>query len=228
MCEESRNSSQPKESVIGSTGSSESGLDEKVVADILPQPSSKEADFKYSGFRPGRPVRFYRIGAFVFGLLLMLGSLFAVYALFFRPSSHRVITLYFSNFSRTGLVKVDRFIPEIYGKQKLLHRVMQELCYGPVANDTLPSVPGGTTLLNVWQKGATAYVDLSSQLYLGLARQGGAEILAAYAIVNTVMKNISGIQKVQILVNGNPLPVLRGLVTIAYPLKSRPDLILER
>lgn len=171
------------------------------------------------------PVRLYRIAAFMLGLLLMAGTVLALQRLFFSSATKVELTLYFSDFSRSRLVPVQRTVPVHKGRRALLYKAIQELCFGPVSNDTLPTVPQGTRLLAVWLKGDTAYVDFSRELYLGLSVHGGSEVLAVYSVVQTAVGNVTGIHRVQILVNGNPLPVLRGLVSLSAPLAPRPDLV---
>jgi hypothetical protein len=43
-------------------------------------------------------------------------------------------------------------------------------------------------------------------------------MLAVYAIVNTVLHNVESVDSVQILVDGESLPTLRGHVDIEFPL----------
>jgi len=178
--------------------------------------------------RGGHPIsrnRFFRVLQFCLGLVLMAGSAFVVYRLVYTCSDRMELTLYFADFSYSRLIPVKRAVQMELKKAAVLRKAILELCYGPVSNDTLPTVPGGTRLLAVWLKGDTAYVDLSKQLYLGLPDQGGAEVLAVYSLVQTAVDNVPGVKRVQILINGNPLPVLRGLVRISLPLVPRHDLV---
>ena len=208
----------------GLPGENISDSDKESAVSSLPVSPKEEGE---TATPPHQPSRLFRAGAFVLGLLLMAGTFFAVYRALFSPATRMNLTLYFSNFARTRLVPVKRTVPLLKGRAVILKKVIQELCYGPISNDTLPSIPSGTKLHAVWIKGDTAYVDLSRQLYLGLSVQGGSEIVAAYSLVQTAVDNVPGIKKVQILVNGNPLPVLRGLVCLSSPLVPRDDLIFR-
>jgi hypothetical protein len=155
----------------------------------------------------------------------MAGSCFVLYRLLLVPSERRDLVLFFSDFRQERLRAAVRTVANPADDAALLRILMQELSYGPVANDTLPSLPAGTVLLGAWIHNNTAYVDFSRELYLGLGTEGRAEYLVVYSIVTTVCRNLPSIKNVRILVAGGTLPTLRGLTRIDGPLQPRADLL---
>lgn len=194
------------------------GEDSAPVVDSIPQSGEAVA-------APRPPVPLLRLAAFLLGLLLMAGSCFLLYKMFLAPSARRELVLFFSDFRQERLRGATRTVAAPANEEALLRKIMQELCFGPVSNDTLPSIPPGTVLLGSWIHNATAYVDFSRELYMGLGSEGRAEYLAVYSIVTSVFRNMSGIRNVRILVEGGTLPTLRGLTRIDGPLVPRPDML---
>ena len=172
--------------------------------------------------RPGRLLA--RLGAFILGLVLMAGTVLVIARLASPVIGQRGITLMFANFGYKKLVPVAREIDRAEWHRDALTTLMRALVDGPQNNDTLPAVPPGTRLLGCWRAGAVAWVDLGRGLFLDLADNADAEILAVYGIVNTVVRNLPDIERVQILVEGAPLSTLRGLTRVSQPLAARPDL----
>lgn len=174
---------------------------------------------------PRSPAPLLRLAAFLLGMALMAGSCFSLYKLLLAPSVRRDLVLFFSDFRQERLRSATRTVAAPANEEALLRKIMQELCFGPVSNDTLPSIPPGTVLLGSWIHNGTAYVDFSRELYMGLGSEGRAEYLAVYSIVTSVIRNMPGIRNVRILVEGGTLPTLRGLTRIDGPLVPRPDML---
>lgn len=166
-----------------------------------------------------------RKAAFVFGLVLIACCLMLVIQWVNQSLTFSSIRLYFADFSFHRLVPSQRNVRTPSGTLKKLKTVVDELIAGPVSNDTLPAIPGTTRLRGHWISGNTAFLDFSRQLFLDLPDNADAEIVAVYAIVNTVVENVPGISKVQILVEGVPVRTLRGLTRVLTPLTPRRDLV---
>ena len=165
-----------------------------------------------------------RSGAFLLGLGLMVATVFVVARLASPVVGQRGITLMFADFGYRKLVPVAREIDRAAWHRDPLRAVMRALVDGPQNNDTLPVVPPGTKLLGCWRSGSMAWVDLGRGLFLDLADNADAETMAVYGIVNTVIRNVPDIERVQILVEGAPLVTLRGLTRVSGPLAARSDL----
>ena len=100
----------------------------------------------------------------------------------------------------------------------LLVFVLQRLLEGPVAQTLVSAIPSGTTLRAAYLMDDIAVVDLEGNL---LSRPTGgptAEILCAYAVVNTVTANLPAIRSVQILVDGRAVPFLWDQLDLSAPL----------
>ena len=70
-----------------------------------------------------------------------------------------------------------------------------------------------------------AYLDFSADLE-GIGGGSMEEILAVYAIVNSVVVNIPEVDRVGILVNGRPVATLNGHLDLRRPLPADYSLII--
>ncbi len=132
------------------------------------------------------------------------------------------IKLYFSK--GTGLAAEYRDIT-LAKEQPAAHYVMQELLRGPQSGELSAAIPGGTTLLSLTVSGGVCSVNLSHEFLNNKSNSEMAGELAVYSIVNTLTA-ISGVAKVQILVNGEKLSSYHNVNTY-YPLSARDDLIIK-
>jgi hypothetical protein len=73
-------------------------------------------------------------------------------------------------------------------------------------------------VLSVFVKERVAIVNLSREFSANCRPGPDAELLAVYAIVNTILHNVEAVDSVQILVDGETLSSLRGHVDIESPL----------
>lgn len=96
--------------------------------------------------------------------------------------------------------------------------VVESLIRGPVSGDTdYPTLPPGTKILSISTKDGICYVNLND----GFLEQGYnvTEAVTIYSIVDSLTE-LSGISKVQILVNGE--------TDLVYKESMRLDTIYER
>ncbi len=96
--------------------------------------------------------------------------------------------------------------------------LIEELIKGPEDSDTnLRVLPEGTTVLNYSydQETKTATIDLGGTIREAKGSMG--EIFAVYSIVNT-LADIEGIEKVQILIEGEVIESLSGHIYLGEPL----------
>lgn len=127
------------------------------------------------------------------------------------------LTLYFANKSGDKLVKekVNVTGSSNISVEKL---VVESLIRGPVSGDTeYPTLPSGTKILSISTKDGICYVNLND----GFLEQGYnvTEAVTIYSIVDSLTE-LSGISKVQILVNGE--------TDLVYKESMRLDTIYER
>jgi len=154
----------------------------------------------------------------------MAGTLLLVFRMLSPVVGNKQLTLMFADLRYARLVPVTREVPREHWHRDALKTLVQALVDGPVNNDTLPVVPAETRILGCWQDGKTAWIDFDRNIFLGLADAADAEVLCAYGIVNTIIKNLPDIERVQILVEGAPRQTLRGLTRVVQPLEPRTDL----
>ncbi|MEI7632859.1 MAG: GerMN domain-containing protein [bacterium] len=87
-------------------------------------------------------------------------------------------------------------------------------------------IPRGTRLNAVHVTGNMVIVNLSKEFLTNLAGGMSSEMLAVYSIVNSLLYNIENIEAVQILIEGERLPTLRGNVEIGTPLIANPSITI--
>ena len=142
------------------------------------------------------------------------------------PTAHITATLFYGAQDGQALVPVRREVPladgvVLQGRQIILAQLQTPPA--PYVSVT----PAGTTLraFYVTERG-DAFVDLSGEI--SRAHPGGsfAELLTVYAIVNAVSANLTGVQRVQLLVDGKEVDTIAGHVDVRRPLQR--DLTLVR
>jgi hypothetical protein len=134
--------------------------------------------------------------------------------------------------------KVYLFFP---GDDTLLHREIHEVPElgpaGPTRIRTVveellagsqrglaPAIPWAATVDAVFiDKNGNAYVDLSPPP-AGVVQGTDTELMLAYAVVNTVVANCAGVERVQLLLGGHEVKTL-GHVDLSRPLLARPQLV---
>jgi spore germination protein GerM len=104
-------------------------------------------------------------------------------------------------------------------------QVLVELMAGPKDKGALPAVPEGTTLRQLWiGKSGIAWADFSEELATGLKGGSSDELLAVYAIVDSLTANVPQIKRVGLLVAGKERDTLAGHVDIRRPLPAETKL----
>ena len=134
------------------------------------------------------------------------------------------VALFFANPDGDGLTREGREIEACQSPEECAVSVVEELINGPVG-DLEPVLPPAATVHGVQIAGDTARIDLGKETVAALPAGSSAELLAVYAIVNTVTANVPQIKKVQLLVDGQQAQTLKGHIDLRQPLV--PDLKLE-
>lgn len=132
------------------------------------------------------------------------------------------VVLFFGD-ETTHLTREARYIEACQDKTNCLRSLLEELFRGPVSSLT-PVIPEWTTINKVNTEDTTATIDLSSDFADALPPGSSSEMLAVYAIVNTICTNIPEIQSVKITIDGNQSSHLKHL-DLTDPLE--PDYSLE-
>lgn len=111
------------------------------------------------------------------------------------------VKLYFANEDGDALVE---HVTEINysGTGSIEELVIKQLINGSTNLGMKDTIPEGTILLNIWKQEGICYVDFNEKFLEKLPNIN--EDVAIYSIVNTLVE-ISGISKVQFLINNAPV-----------------------
>jgi hypothetical protein len=136
------------------------------------------------------------------------------------------VYLYFIEPGGRHLTAEARSLETSEDTQEYCRRVLESLINGPAGGRSEPLIPvvdSDIRVLGVYIVDGTAYVDLSEKAGAAhFSRSGGvfSELLTVYSIVNTLILNIDGIDRVQIMIGGNSAETFAGHIDIGYPLNA--------
>jgi spore germination protein GerM len=129
------------------------------------------------------------------------------------------VTLFFPSSKTDGLQGEQREIFDTASPVERAKQILSDLIAGPSGPDSLPAVPKGTRLRQVFVlESGVAYADFSAELRDGMPGGTDNELLTVYAIVNSIVLNVPEIKSVAILVDGEPCPTLSGHLDLRRPL----------
>jgi spore germination protein GerM len=135
------------------------------------------------------------------------------------------VTLFFADESGDGLVREGREIEGCDEVATCLESVLEELINGPVG-DLAPVLPQTGMFNSVTLDGTLARVDFAQELLDALPAGSSSELLAAYAVVDSLAYNYPQVRSVLFTVDGKPLETLKGHLDTRQPLA--PDYSLEK
>jgi spore germination protein GerM len=140
-----------------------------------------------------------------------------------------VTHLYFADKNNGFLIAEERVFeqtedPVFYGRQ-----IIEALIRGP-AQKLGPTLPDQTTIRALFiseagTEGGTCYVDLSADIQENHPGGVTTEMLTVYSIVNSLILNVSEIQAVKILIEGQESITLAGHIDLQQPLSANMLLI---
>ena len=134
------------------------------------------------------------------------------------------VYLYFAEPAGRYLTGEIRVVDSTGDRLVFCRKLIEALIAGPtggVSNPLLPVLAPETRLLGVYIDNAeTVYVDLTGNS--GNPHPGGirSELLSVYSIVNTLVVNIDGVDRVKILLDGNEAETFAGHIDIGYPVNA--------
>lgn len=133
------------------------------------------------------------------------------------------IILYFTD--EKGL-KLYSEVREVYidsrsSKEKI---VLDELLKGPKSADLRKVLPDGLTIISVVTRDGICYLDMDDTFLTGNINV--VDTIPVYAIVNSLTA-ISGVEEVQIMINGEIGKTYRGVISFDVPLMRRKDLLAD-
>ncbi len=138
------------------------------------------------------------------------------------PAATKKVTLFFGD-DESHLVREAREVEACTNQSECLRSLLEELFVGPVGELTAV-IPEWTTINSVKIEDKLATVNLGKDFAESLEPGSAAEMMAVYAIVNTVCVNMPEIQRVKITLNDDQTARLRHL-DLSEPLE--PDYSLE-
>jgi hypothetical protein len=74
----------------------------------------------------------------------------------------------------------------------------------------------------------TAYVDLATGQQVGVKASAWDELLAIYAVVDTLSRNFEEIKRVRFLIEGKEAQTLAGHIDLSRPFEARMDLVKQQ
>ena len=140
--------------------------------------------------------------------------------------SHLPVYLYFVDKENDYLVSETRHIADKQPLASYCRKIVEALIQGPIGGAVSP-VPGKTALRAVYlDSQGIAYVDLTAPVKDNHPGGVRAEMMTVYSIVNTLILNVSPVDRVKLLIDGQEADTLAGHIDIRYPLKA--DMLLVR
>jgi len=117
------------------------------------------------------------------------------------------VSLYFANEEGNGLVEYNTSI-NYTGTGTIEELVIKQLINGPTEVGMYPTIPEGTTLLNITTKEGICYVDFNEKFLEKIPVITNET--AIYSVVNSLVELPNrNINKVQFLINGEVVPTYR-------------------
>jgi hypothetical protein len=143
------------------------------------------------------------------------------------PLPRRTVEIYFPSRDDNGLIGEYREIFDTLTPGDRAKQIIADLISGPENDGALRALPQATRLRQVFvMADGVAYLDFSSELSEQIGGGSMEEILAVYAIVDSVVINVSEIDRVGLLINGRPVATLNGHLDLRRPLAPDYSLIL--
>jgi len=140
-------------------------------------------------------------------------------------AGYHPVVLFFAAESGDTLVREGREIAPCDDEiEQCLEEILGELINGPVGN-LAPVLPVTGMFNSVKLEGSVAKVDFAQELLDALPAGSSSEMMAAYAIVNSLALNYPQVRLVQFTLDGKPLQTLKGHLDMRAPLA--PDFSLE-
>lgn len=132
--------------------------------------------------------------------------------------TEREIQVYFADANASKLVPEKRLVELGGGAAADAGAIVSELIKGPQSARLLPTMPVGTRLLNAYELGDMLVLDFTHELQTNHTGGSTAELLTVYSIVNTLGRNLEGIKRIRMLVEGEEVETLMGHLDLTEPL----------
>lgn len=140
------------------------------------------------------------------------------------PGELRAATLFFPGLG-DQLVKEERSLATGTPEERI-RAIILALLEGPTVPEARPALPDDTSIGGIYLgAGDVAYLDLHRPENKPPPPMGSLqETLMIYSLVNSVVLNIQGVERLSLLWNGAQHPSLAGHLSNGGPLEPRPRL----
>lgn len=133
--------------------------------------------------------------------------------------------IFFGDMETDSLITEKRTLPWDKDPAQRARRLLSELLRGP-SGDAVRTTPASTVLRSVSiVSDGIAHVDFSAALADEHPGGSSSELLTVYSIVNTLVFNIDGIKKVQILIEGQTIDTIAGHMDCRQPFAANIKII---
>ena len=136
-----------------------------------------------------------------------------------------LLHLYFADQEDANLTAEDRVVAQQVDTKTMGGVIVEALIDGP--RETLTrTIPEGTSLraFHVLENG-TAYVDLSKEIRENHPGGARSELMTVYSLVNSIVLNLTEVDAVKILIDGQEETTLAGHIDLRYPFTANMLLI---
>lgn len=138
----------------------------------------------------------------------------------------RPVYLYFAAEDKACLGSEARRIEPAEPAHTYCRKIVEALIAGP-SGALVQTVPKGTKLRALYiTEDAVAYVDLSAAISENHPGGIRTEMMTVYSIVNSLVLNVSAVDRVKLLVDGRESDTLAGHIDIRFPLQA--EMLLVR
>ena len=142
-----------------------------------------------------------------------------------KPSKKSPVHLYFSDRQNIFLMSEQRVLLHADSPTSLARAIVEALIKGP-QEGLVRTIPSATVLRAIYiATDNVCYVDLSEMVRKNHPGGSNSELLTVYSIVNSLILNISAIDRVKILIDGQEVLTLAGHIDLQFPAKANMLLI---
>ena len=144
------------------------------------------------------------------------------------PGEGLTVNLYFPG--TAGALVAER--RELVSNTELslqIQSAVEALLLGPTGDQALAPLPAGVSVRKVYlREGGVVFVDLESVEGAPPPASGSSsEMLTVYSLVNTVLLNFEGLERMVLLWNSRQLKTFAGHMDTMRPLAANPSLIAQ-
>jgi len=143
-----------------------------------------------------------------------------------KKKEKQKVQLYFSDSNERFLVAEKRYIPREKAITGQARELVKALIEGP-HTDLVRTLPEGVEIKGIKVRNETARVNFSNKLSSLHPGGSASEMMTIYSLTNTLVANVKGIKKVQIIIEGKDLKTIKGHIDTRHPFSMNRELIVK-